>query len=86
VVSSIVVTAVYILRVVGILLLGPIKDPHYLELKDAKWWEKVSIVTLVVSVAGIGIAPLWLSNTIQDSLTPIVDKLNQFGNLYTHIF
>ena len=33
--SSIVVTAVYILRVVGILLLGPIRNNHYLELKDA---------------------------------------------------
>ncbi len=84
--SSIVVTAVYILRVVGILLLGPIKDDHYNELKDAKWWEKLSVGTLVVAVAGIGIAPLWLSNTILDSLTPIVDKLSQFGNLYTHIF
>jgi NADH-quinone oxidoreductase subunit M len=33
--SSIVVTAVYILRVVGIILLGPVKDKHHLELTDA---------------------------------------------------
>ena len=86
VVSSIVVTAVYILRVVGILLLGPVKNDEYLSLKDAKWWEKLSVGTLVVAVAGIGIAPLWLSDTILDSLTPIVDKLNQFSNFYTQIF
>ena len=73
--SSIVVTAVYILRVVGMMLLGPIKDPHHEHLEDAKWFEKLSTVTLVVSVAAIGIAPLWLSNVILSSLKPIVDKL-----------
>jgi NADH-quinone oxidoreductase subunit M len=73
--SSIVVTAVYILRVVGILLLGPVKNEHYLELKDAKWYEKVSTITLVLGITIIGVAPLWLSNMIQDSLTPIINKL-----------
>src|SRR5450759_4899526 len=42
VVSSIVVTAVYILRVVGILLLGKINNEHYEHLGDAKWYERVS--------------------------------------------
>jgi len=32
-------------------------------------------VTLVLSVAAIGIAPLWLSETIIASLKPIVEKL-----------
>lgn len=74
--SSIVITAVYILRVVGILLLGPIKDNHFEHLSDAKWYEKISTVTLVISIAAIGIAPLWLSNTIIYSLKPIVEKLS----------
>ncbi len=74
-VSSIVVTAVYILRVVGILLLGPVKNDHFNHLPDARWYEKISVVTLIVAVAGIGLAPLWLSNTIQESLQPIIDKL-----------
>lgn len=73
--SSIVITAVYILRVVGMILLGPIKDKHHEHLKDAKWFEKLSTVTLVLAVAAIGIAPLWLSETIIASLKPIVDKL-----------
>ncbi len=73
--SSIVITAVYILRVVGILLLGPIKNDHYLELGDAKWFEKVSTVSLILAVAGIGLAPLWLSDMIGDSLNPIIDKI-----------
>ena len=73
--SSIVITAVYILRVVGILLFGPVKDPHFEHLRDATWFEKISMFTLVIAIAGIGIAPLWLSDTILDSLKPIVHKL-----------
>ncbi|MBL7973135.1 MAG: NADH-quinone oxidoreductase subunit M, partial [Prolixibacteraceae bacterium] len=73
--SSIVITAVYILRVVGMILLGPIKDSHHEHLTDAKWYEKLSTVTLVLAVAAIGIAPLWLSDVILESLKPIVDKL-----------
>ena len=73
--SSIVITAVYILRVVGIILLGPLKDQHHAHLEDAKWFEKLSTVTLVIAVAAIGIAPLWLSDTITASLKPIVTRL-----------
>ncbi|NOY96374.1 MAG: NADH-quinone oxidoreductase subunit M [Chlorobi bacterium] len=75
VVSSIVITAVYILRVVGKLLLGPIKQEAHLKIKDATWFEKLSTTTLLIGIAGIGIFPLWLSNTILDSLQPIMDKL-----------
>jgi NADH-quinone oxidoreductase subunit M len=75
--TSIVVTAVYILRVVGILLLGPIKNDHYLHLNDARWWEKLSAGALIVAIAGIGIAPLWLSNIISGSLGPYVIRLAQ---------
>jgi NADH-quinone oxidoreductase subunit M len=74
-VSSIVITAVYILRVVAILLLGPVKDPHFDHLPDAKWYEKVSVVALISSVAAIGLAPLWLSTMIGKSLQPIVDRI-----------
>jgi len=73
--SSIVITAVYILRVVAILLLGPIKNDRFITLGDAKWYEKVSTVTLIAAVAGIGLAPLWLSNMIGTSLIPILDKI-----------
>jgi hypothetical protein len=33
--------------VIAILLLGPINDNHYLHLGDAKWYEKLSLVTLL---------------------------------------
>lgn len=74
--SSIVITAVYILRVVGILLFGPIKNDHFLELTDAKWYERISTITLVLAITAIGTAPWWLSNMINYSLTPIVERLS----------
>jgi NADH-quinone oxidoreductase subunit M len=74
-VSSIVITAVYILRVVAILLLGPTTNDHFTHLPDAKWYEKISVVTLIGAVAAIGLAPLWLSNMIGISLQPIVTKI-----------
>jgi NADH-quinone oxidoreductase subunit M len=75
VISSIVITAVYILRVVAILLLGPVKNDHFEHLPDAKWYEKISVVTLITAVAAIGIAPLWLSSMIGSSLHPIVERI-----------
>ena len=29
----------------------------------------------LIAIVGIGVAPLWLSNLIMDSLQPIADKL-----------
>lgn len=74
-VSSIVITAVYILRVIAILLLGPTTNEHHEHLTDAKWFEKVSAITLISSVAAIGLAPYWLSSMIGVSLHPIVEKI-----------
>jgi len=74
-VSSIVITAVYILRVIAILLLGPTNNPHYENFNDARWFEKVSTITLIGSVAAIGLAPFWLSSMIGASMQPIIDKI-----------
>lgn len=74
-VSSIVVTAVYILRVVGMLLMGPVRSEEYNSFPKTKWFEKVATVSLIIGILVIGLAPLWLSNMIWDSLGPIVDKL-----------
>jgi NADH-quinone oxidoreductase subunit M len=73
--SSIVVTAVYILRVIGILLLGRITNEHYESLTDAKWHERLSTGVLIFGITAIGLAPLWLSNMINNGLGPIIDKL-----------
>lgn len=67
-ISSIVATAVYILKVVGKILYGPVQDPHHLELTDAVWYEKIAVVGLIVCVAGMGLFPGWISNLISASL------------------
>lgn len=67
---SIVITAVYILRVVGKLLLGPVQDEHHHQLTDATWWERVSTVTLIVSVAAIGCFPNFFANLIRLTFDP----------------
>lgn len=72
-VSSIVVTAVYILRVVGALLMGPVKNDDHTKFHPATWYEKLATVTLIAGIVIIGIAPLWLSDMIMDSLSAILD-------------
>ena len=72
---SIVITAVYILRVVGKLLLGPVQDKHHLELTDATWFERLATVTLIVCIAGIGCFPNWINETIQHSFVPIINAI-----------
>lgn len=76
-VSSIVITAVYILRVVGKILYGPIQEKAYEKFDDARWYERLSTGLLIVAIAGIGLAPFWLSEMINVSLNPIVDQLVQ---------
>ncbi len=73
---SIVITAVYILRVVGKLLYGAVQNEHHRELTDATWWERLSAVTLIICVAGIGCFPGWVSNLISNSLNAIVERLS----------
>ena len=67
---SIVITAVYILRVVGKLLLGPVQDKHHLSLTDATWWERMSAITLIVSVAAIGCFPNFFESLIKYTFSP----------------
>ncbi len=67
---SIVITAVYILRVVGKLLLGPVQDKHHLELTDATWWERTSTATLIICVAAIGCFPNFFSELISATFSP----------------
>jgi len=71
-VSAIVVTAVYILRVVGIMLMGPVKNEAFLQLPDATWYEKAGIFLLLIPIVGIGVLPFWLSELIMASLQPFI--------------
>jgi NADH-quinone oxidoreductase subunit M len=56
-----------------------VKNEAFEKLGDAKWYEKVTTVLLILAIVGMGVAPLWLSNVINDSLQPIIDKLALLG-------
>ncbi len=73
--TSIVITAVYILRVVGKLLYGKVVNDHHLALTDAVWYERFSTIVLIIAIAGIGLAPLWLSDMISGSLQSVITML-----------
>ncbi|MDR1226935.1 MAG: NADH-quinone oxidoreductase subunit M [Prevotellaceae bacterium] len=73
--SSIVITAVYILRVVGKILYGPAVNSEHLQLTDATWYEKISLITLIIAILGVGCLPFWLSGLANESLAPIIDRL-----------
>ena len=73
--TSIVITAVYILRVVGKLLYGSIVNEHHLELTDAVWYERFAVIILIIAIAAIGLAPLWISGMIHNSVGSIVAEL-----------
>ena len=78
-ISSIVVTAVYVLRAVGKMLLGPIGDEKFEKLTDAKWHERLSAVTLLAAIIIMGLVPLWLSDMIYGSMDMIVDKISMIS-------
>lgn len=70
--TSIVITAVYILRVVEKILYGTCDNPGHLKLTDATWDERLSVVCLVAAIAGMGLAPLWVSDMIRGSVSEII--------------
>jgi NADH-quinone oxidoreductase subunit M len=73
--TSIVITAVYILRLVGKILYGTCTNKKHLALTDATWDERIAVITLIVCVAGLGMAPLWMSNMISNSVMPVISNL-----------
>ncbi len=70
--TSIVITAVYILRVVGKILFHTVKNPHHLGLTDATWDERLAVICLVIAIAGLGMAPFWVSDMLHDSVNTIL--------------
>jgi len=75
VVSSIVVTAVYILRAAGIMLYGQIKNKEFELLPDARWYDKVAVFILVGVITGMGMFPGWLAEMIFAGLTPMFERM-----------
>lgn len=70
--ASIVVTAVYILRAMGKVIMGPLHHAgaegtlqHGVTLTDAGWNEKVAAALLIIGIVAIGVAPFWLTELIK---------------------
>lgn len=74
-VSAIVVTAVYILRVVGMMLMGPVTNNDYLVLEKATWYEKVGVLLLLIPIVFMGVTPIWLSDMVRESLAPFIERM-----------
>ncbi len=72
---SIVVTAVYILRAIGKVAMGPINEQQAV-LKDANWNEKLAAVLLVAGILIIGLMPNWLNELIRPAAEVIMNKIS----------
>jgi len=72
---SIVVTAVYILRAVGQVAMGPIKE-NFIPLKDAAWNEKLAAILLIVAIVAIGVMPSWLNELVRPATEIIMNKFS----------
>ncbi len=73
---SIVVTAVYILRAIGKVAMGPIKE-SYEGLTDANWYEKAAAIVLLVGILAIGLAPSWLNDLVKPGAEIIMQRIKR---------
>jgi NADH-quinone oxidoreductase subunit M len=73
---SIVVTAVYILRAIGKVAMGPITKNDHWQLGDANWNEKFAAVILVIGILAIGIVPEWLNKLLTPAAEIIMKRIN----------
>ena len=73
--TSIVITAVYILRVVGRILYGTCRNEAHLKLTDATWDERLTVICLIAAIAGMGTMPLWISDMVSGSVSTIISQL-----------
>ena len=52
--------------------MGQVKNKEYLELQDATWYETTGILLLLIPIIGMGVAPLWLSDMLLESIQPFI--------------
>jgi NADH-quinone oxidoreductase subunit M len=72
---SIVVTAVYILRAVGQISMGPVKE-NFAAISDARWNERMAAAILIIGIIAIGTAPFWLYDLISPDAEIIMNKIS----------
>lgn len=72
---SIVVTAVYILRASGKVIMGPVENEGHKHLTDARWNEKLASFILLAAILAIGTAPFWLTDLLNPGSEMIMNQL-----------
>ncbi len=72
--TSIVVTAVYMLRLTGKMIFGP-TTKVYTGLPQAFWYEKTAIAILILFITLIGTLPFWWLQFIQESVNNFIQPL-----------
>ncbi len=72
---SIVVTAVYILRTIGKVAMGPILNHEFLKITDVKWNEKFAVILLIGGILAIGLVPEWLTNLLRPAAEIIMNRI-----------
>lgn len=76
-VSSIVITAVYILRTIGKMIFGPVVNEEHLSLTDATWYERIPIIGLIAAVTLLGMLPTWASDSIAETVVPLIEHIGK---------
>lgn len=83
--TAIVITAVYILRVVGKILFQKVANDKFFKLHDASWDERLAIGGLIFCVAGLGMFPIIFEKIIISGVAPIFSHIIEYvptiGNL-----
>lgn len=75
--TSIVVTAVYVLRGLAKVFQGPITNAHFEKLTDATLPERLSTGLLMAVLFFVGIMPWFFINLIENAVMPFVNRLGQ---------
>lgn len=79
--ASIVVTAVYILRVIGSVIMGPltVQGKTDIRFKDAHWNEKLATGLLMIGILIVGLMPFIVLDLINPATDFISSKLGLLG-------
>ncbi|MDD3780319.1 MAG: proton-conducting transporter membrane subunit, partial [Proteiniphilum sp.] len=71
-VTSIVIGAVYILRSIGKFLQGPLQNEEHGKLDDARWFERLAVVTLIAGILYLGSFPTGIAEIISNSFSSML--------------
>ena len=74
--TSIVITAVYILRVVGRILYGEPENEEHMKLSDATWDERFTVICLVACILALGVLPMWVSDLISGGVNDVLANIH----------